>query len=923
VALGPRRLMISLSASQLDVVSHRGSPLQVIACAGSGKTESISRRIAALVAEGVEPGAIVAFTFTDRAATELKARIVRRVAEQLGEVARGRLGPMFVGTIHGYCFRLLQDHVPRFGKYDVLDEHRHVGLLSREYRALGLSKLGAKHWEPLHEFLSHVDVITNELIPAERLDGTPLGECYRAYRAMLDRHSFLTFGLQIALAVEALDDPAIFAKVHGPLRYLLVDEYQDINPAQERLIERLSASPVELCVVGDDDQSIYQWRGADVTNILRFDERHAGTRRVTLATNRRSRAEIVTKANAFAGTIPLRLDKVMEPVRPGGDVEVVPWKAETPEDEAATIAETISRLRERGFRYRDIGVLFRSVRTSAPPLITALRARDIPFTCGGRTGLFLEPDIALLGETYVWLSDGDWRDEKYGETRPADLDRAVLGLSQRFGVDAGPLRKYLTDWKSFLLKTNQPINLVGDLYRLLGVLKADQVDLTTAANSTRFGGLARFSQTLADFEHVTRRGQVAEQEGGRAFHPGLDRGKPYLRALAGYLLHYAKNAYEEFEGEEAVDLDAVDVLTVHQAKGLEWPVVFLPCLVEGRFPSRRAGEGRSWLIGDDVLPARVKTRYEGGDSEERRLFYVAMTRARDTVYLSAFDRKTKKFRPSSYLLEVAGREIPTRSELPAGDAPTEEAPSEPPPVEISFSDLASLDECGHRYRLGTVFGFQQELALELGYGKAIHHVLRHLSERVRETGVIPTGDDLEHILADEFYLPYANVPSFIRMQQAARSLLRLYAERHAAELHRLWATERPFELHLPGAIVTGRADVVLDLEENRPGALALVDYKSANDPRRAERYELQLRVYAAAGRAEGLTIAAAWLHELREGSRHEVDIGDKPVDGAVCLVADRTAAIRARRFDAKPTPEKCSGCQYVRLCAYREGGIPA
>ena len=161
------------------------------------------------------------------------------------------------------------------------------------------------------------------------------------------------------------------------------------------------------------------------------------------------------------------------------------------------------------------------------------------------------------------------------------------------------------------------------------------------------------------------------------------------------------------------------------------------------------------------------------------------------------------------------------------------------------------------------------------------------------------------------------------MQQAARSLLRLYAERHAAELHRLWATERPFELHLAGAIVTGRADVVLDLEENHPGALALVDYKSANDPRRAERYELQLRVYAAAGRAEGLTIAAAWLHELREGSRHVVDVGDKPVDGAVRLVADRTAAIRARRFDAKPAPEKCSGCQYVRLCAHREGSIPA
>src|SRR3989441_8804749 len=226
---------IALSPEQERVIAYRGGDLQVIACAGSGKTESISRRIAALIAEGAEPTSIVAFTFTERAAAELKERVVRGFGERMGEAFPDRLGPMFVGTIHGYCFRLLQDHVPHYGNYDVLDEHRHAGLLSREYQNLGLSRLGLRHWSPIRDLMRTVDVISNELIEPARLDGTPLGEVYGSYLEMLERYHFLTYGLIISRALEALEDPAIFRRVHEPLRYLFVDEYQDINPAQERL----------------------------------------------------------------------------------------------------------------------------------------------------------------------------------------------------------------------------------------------------------------------------------------------------------------------------------------------------------------------------------------------------------------------------------------------------------------------------------------------------------------------------------------------------------------------------------------------------------------------------------------------------------------------------------------------------------------
>lgn len=906
---------ITLSPQQQEVINHRGSSLQVIACAGSGKTESVSRRVAALISEGVEPSSIIAFTFTDRAAAELKERIVLRVAERMGDDYKDRLGPMFVGTIHGYCFRLLQDYVPRYGNYDVLDPHRHAGFLSREFRGLGLNKLSVRKWAPIRDFAKTVDVISNELIQPAALTGTPLGECYEAYLAALDRYHFLTFGLQIVHAVEALEDERIFARVHAPLRYLIVDEYQDINPAQERLIELLSRPPVELCVVGDDDQSIYQWRGSDVGNILDFTRRRPDTARVTLATNRRSRPAIVKAASDFAAAIPDRLPKEMESVRPADEPEIVAWRAETDLDEAEQIAETIERLYSRGFRYRDMAVLYRSVRSSAVPLIDELRERGIPFSCGGRTGLFMQPDAALLGEAYVWLADGEWRDARFGAARRADLDNIVAGLTRNFDVDANTLRTYLEDWKRFHLRGTQTINLVGDLYQLLAVLGADRIDLSTPAGVARLGALARFSQVLADFEHTHRRGRYVEENGRPTFRGGQDRGRSYLTSLAGYLLYYARDAYEDFEGEEISDIDAVDILTVHQAKGLEWPIVFLPALVNGRFPSAYAGREEQWLLPPSVFPRQLRARYEGSDADERRMFYVAMTRARDCLYLSHFERKTNPFRPSPYFLEIAGPVI-TEGDLPIPQASDERATATPP-LELPFSDVARFADCGHNYRLGAVLGFQQELALELGYGKAIHHVLRQVAERARDSGSVPPSSEVRQLIEDEFYLPFANRPAFERMYQAATRLVRTYVEQYAADLERIWATERPFELHLTDGVVTGRADVILDREGGRIGSLAIVDYKSANDPRRDERYRWQLAIYAAAGLGEGLNVEAAYMHELREGARKDVDIGAPALAAARDQAGKVMAEIRTGTFPAKPERAKCEGCEFRRICSYR------
>jgi DNA helicase II / ATP-dependent DNA helicase PcrA len=904
---------------QKKVIAHRGGHLQVIACAGAGKTEAISRRVATLIEEGVEPNQIIAFTFTERAAAGLKHRITQRVAEAKGQKFLDRLGPMFIGTIHAYCLRMLQDHAPEFGNYDILDENRLAGLLSREHKRLKLSSLGPQHWRPISEFIKNANIVENELIDPKKLAGTPFGDCYLAFEEMLDRYHFLTFGMLIAKAVEVLRKPALFKRVHDPLRHLIVDEYQDINPAQEALISLLAKRPVQLCVVADDDQAIYQWRGSDVTNMQDFTKRYKSATSLTLSVNRRSRPKIIATANAFAKSIKPRLEKSMDPHREAAKNEIHAWSAETEEDEAEIIAETITNLLNEGYRYKDIAILYRSVRTSSPPLLEVFKKKEIPFSCAGRTGLFLQPEAQVFGKTYAWLLGNDWKKSRFEKSNPVELDEIVVEFCELFN-DSKPipgLEPYLVDWQKMVDSNTQEVNLVRDYYKMLNLLGAQNLDLDNVVDAARMGGLARFSQILADFEHSKRRARYVEENGIRAFRGGQDRGLWYYRQLFNYLQFYALDAYEDFGGEDSFDVNAVDILTVHQAKGLEWPIVFLPSLVNNRFPSKYAGNVQNWLLPDNLFPAKARRRYEGGETEERRLFYVALTRAKDMVYLSRPQRRTNRFAPSIFLLEVAG-DPPIQSDLPVPgpftppDDEVEELPT------LSFSELAHYDECPMRYRLNTSFGFQPQLVRELGYGRAIHHILRHIAELAKEKKRLPTKQEVEKVFHDSFYLPFANFAAFEQMLNGARKMVDRYLTDHKDDLLRIWQTERPFELHLREGIVNGRADVILDQEGGKVEQLAIVDYKTANEPKQDDVFAFQLAIYAEAGRGEGLKVKAAYLHQLKESKR--VPITVDTVKGRVARNrADALiASIIEEDFPPRPEKKKCTGCDMRAICKHAE-----
>ncbi len=897
-----------LEGEAADAVAHRGSHIQIIAAAGAGKTEVVSQRVASLL-ETERPESIVAFTFTEKAAEELKERIRQRVTARLGEGATDQLGRLYVGTIHGYCFRLLQTHVPKYETYTPLDANQLVNFLYREGTQLKLKeRFGGKLFQGIHAFLRNVDVVENELVDLPAIPDGDFKTALVNYYDRLDAYRFMSFGTQIVRAVEALADPTVHQQVTSELRHLIVDEYQDVNPAQERLISLLAkpSGMADLVVVGDDDQAIYQWRGSNVSNIVTFADRYPDVKQFRLLANRRSRAPIVELANSFAQSIPGRLAKQMlihrEPDGPAISIAAGHVDEQT---EADALAVDIVSLHDQGVPYRDIAILVRG-KVAYPCILEALEAFGVPVQPGGRSGLFEQAEAAVFGATYAWLASIDWSARRWKRRETVDLEDLVDSLRDQFDLDSvatDMIRDHLEAWKARTRIEDFDVSLVGDFYGLLGLLGVQDWDTDHELTRNRLGTIARFATVLGDYEAVARRARRDPANPGEQVG-GAIGSEWFYRNLALLLVNYAIGSYDDFDGEEDLDADAVALGTVHGAKGLEWPVVFLPSLTDGRFPSSRTGQAETWLLPADSFDA---ARYEGSDADERRLFYVALTRARDWIALSSHLKVNKQGRrPSPYLTECA-------TFAASGGYPTGVEPvgMDSPDLAVTYSELAAYLECPQSFLLRNQLGFQAPIRGEVGYGNAVHHIMRMIAEQTKATGALPTPRQINELLTFEFFLPFANKPAHKQMRENARKLVFKYVNDHQPDLLRTWATERPFELYLPGVVISGRADVIYDGDGTHPENLVIVDYKTSTG---GSIEPLQLQVYADAGRREGLTVQGAFVHDMAATQRHIVDVSDATIDAAEATVLEAAESLRARDFTPAPEKSKCGGCDVRQVC---------
>jgi DNA helicase-2/ATP-dependent DNA helicase PcrA len=851
--------MPNYTKDQQQAIAEIAHNLQIIACAGSGKTQVISARVVEILRErkaaGIGPGNIVAFTFTDKAAAELKDRISRLVTEALGDVPG--MAEMYVGTIHGYCLQLLQTYLFEYLKYSVLTDVQNRLLVSRNSVKSGLKEVeiisGPSAGQKLKRgpqdvriFIEALNVIREDNPKYAELPPGLISALDR-YNALLDQHRYLDYSRILVDALVALHDPddpnrlALQEELRSRVKYLIVDEYQDVNPLQEGLIWRLHELGANLCVVGDDDQAIYQWRGSEIRNILEFKNRYPSVCNVTIAENFRSSRGVVDTAKQIAQINTNRLPKAMvagghQPFLRG---DLLGLTFASPEEEANWIATRILELQgvpfvdepsvaPRGLSWADCAILLRSVRKSGEVITATLKHAGVPYVVGGLSNLFdsaeVQASVALFryvaGEIAVAELLGAWRAADLG-LDDADLARGVAVLDRAKTWEEGER------WSSYNLQRT-----FLDFLEAVA-LREERVPPTktgAARGEIAYLNLGKFSQAISDFEQIYFQTQPQEK----------------YTSFVWWLANEAPDIYEE--GGEDVGFskpNAVQIMTVHQAKGMEWPAVFVPALQRNRFPSASGARGRSkWHI---LPPAAVPdaARYDGSIEDERRLFYVALTRSKKYLYCTYAPAGAKGHysRPSAFQGEfIASTQVLTRAvPIPPGGKLTPRPRRETPNVALSFSELKYFFECPYQFKLRFVYGFNPPLHEALGFGKSIHDALAEVHKRAK-AGDIMTEGDAEVLIDNHLHAPFAYPALKEQLRAAAIASVKRYLRAHGASLQQTLHSEQQVELQVvPGITVNGRIDLIKRLDT---GETAIVDFKSSERAQAEDVTRAQLHTYA-------------------------------------------------------------------------------
>ncbi len=887
-----------LSDNQRAAVLSNKNHIRIIAGAGAGKTETLTRKIVyLLLIEHADPSSIVAFTFTEKAAQSMKSRVYDRLKHMGGDEVCARLGDMFIGTIHGYCSRLLEDYFG-YGDYGVLDENQEMAFLLRVGWELGLGNNG-KYSANCETFLNTSNVVYGELLPKSKLKKSAPGffDQFEKYEEILDSHKRLTFNRMINLAIDNLKEKP---EALNHVEYLIVDEYQDINRAQEKLI-RLIGEGCHIFIVGDPRQTIYQWRGSDEGCFEDFVTYYSDTETIPITENRRSTKAILEIANDFADCFKKHYVHLDPTRKEEGTVYL--GEFETGYEEASWIADQIeSHVKNGACSYSDIGILFRSVKTSAPIYIDIFRERKIPVMVGGKVGLFRRYEIKAVGKLFAWLFDGAfWNGDSKDEAIKGD-DILYSALNDwRYGVPDVSLPDNvfhnLMKWKESALGFEYP-HFTRVYQELLIILGFHRLDPNDPNHMVIMANLGRFGTILSDYES-------ANMLGGRTRKWERD-----LKGLFWYMTLYATSSYEEQAGDDIGGLNAVQLMTIHQAKGLEWPVVFIPAMVAKRFPSIMTGRERKWLIPRDLFDAK---KYEGDIDGERKLFYVALTRAKEILTVSYFKKLTNRMSPSEFISE--GLDISKMKKISgAGSLPlckVEKVVDIEELQTFAAGELITYGKCPQLYRFVHVWNYQPGLDPMLGYGNTLHFCLRHAGELIRDEGYNPSSAIMQAI-EDNFYLPYAGETITENAKSTALDRLLRFVEKHDEDMKRIKEVESRIEFPLKRATVMGKVDVILHDNEN----LEIRDYKTSDSIISKEEVAMQVQLYTMGLRKVGEPVTKGSVSFLENANTDPVDVNDAALKNAEAKAGNYIDGIMNRDFRACPG-NFCGKCHYKLICRYK------
>jgi DNA helicase-2/ATP-dependent DNA helicase PcrA len=879
------KLLEGLNTEQAAAVMHDSGPLLIVAGAGTGKTTVITRRIAWLIEQGLaKPGEILALTFTDKAATEMQERIDKLLPY-------GYLD-MWISTFHSFCGRILDQHALDIGlpvDFEKIDEKKAWALVRKN-----LERFDLDYYRPLSNpgrfiaaLIKHFSRAKDELITPEDYqkyaqdlvlqgdndlgikggDESPdsgrvaeVARAYATYQKLLLENSALDFGDLIFYTNQLFRKRAqVLARYQRQFKYILIDEFQDTNVAQFELVRMLCEPARNITVVGDDDQSIYKFRGASVSNILKFQEIYRDCRQITLTQNYRSYQNLLDLSYKFIQANnpdrleeKLKISKKLAAARKGKGIFELDKYPEYHAEAAGTVEKILKlKSQDKETSWNDFAILVRANDTAEVFAESLERAR-VPYIHLSRKGLYRK---AVIADVIAYFQLLDNYHESRALYRVMNLKKfdfshddlaTILDYSRRKTYSLYEALKH-PQLVTGLSKVGQEgvRKLLSAIEKHTATARQRPVSELFVEVVTELGlGLGEDeAQQIADLNYLDQFNRKLKD-----FAVAVDR-----KLLADFMAEFA---VEQEAGEQgALDFDpdagpeAVKIITVHSAKGLEFRHVFLAGLVMQKFPA----VGRSDPI---ELPEKlIKDLLPSGDfhiQEERRLFYVAMTRARDSLYFSyaADYGGTSVRRPSVFIKELGL--APAEEHRPTGEViftPTKKAAGQVKlklPKSFSFTSISDFVHCSIGFKYKHILNVPEPGKPVFSFGRTIHVTMENYLKQYLQQNQVVQGDlfapvstkkefklpPLEKLMefyekawVDEWYVDKTQKEGYRKEGKEILKRLYEYFQSHPPRPKYL---EKKFNLNLNGYLFTGKLD---RLDESENGAV-IVDYKTGSGKKR-------------------------------------------------------------------------------------------
>lgn len=946
-------VLAGLNDGQHQAVTHVDGPVLVIAGPGSGKTHTLVRRTLHIIEQQLaRPEEIVLCTFTEKAALELRNR-VRNEAAKIGITSD--LSGLIVGTIHGIANEYLDKYrhkTPLGNNFVVLDDLTKLLFINDNFdeivdgfasgpdwtgRSQYFNSKWGTRWSAIKGLQEYFSRIAEELIDVKMLmksedeEVAQIAEACSRYQKLLIEKNVVDFEHLQLFFYQLLTDTTEGQQVLKSIKYVMVDEYQDTNYVQEQLVLKLSSASSNICVVGDEDQSLYRFRGATVRNILEFPNRIPGCKQVTLDVNYRSHSKIVKafddymKSHDWIGKDGrrFRFDKTIIP-DPIGDFPdypaVVRIKGKSKSDEAGRLADFVKHLLDHKIvkDASQVALLLRSVKTDhSLPYIEALRDRGIKSFCPRARGFFQLDEIRLavgaLAEILAYKEDNR-PPNSFGALLELNnyVDSCLLELGSTF--DKFPELYKLVKRLGREITTLKPSETldrrVADyIYELLSV--SPFREMIGDANQSR--SLATLSQMMVTFQQfygftvITSKNLVALRS--RLF-------TSFLR-----LLHESGlNEYED--PDQAFPKGHVPIMTIHQSKGLEFPVTIVGSLniasSTGKELDRKLGQ---YYNRKDLEPESMVTGFD-----RMRLHYVAYSRAEKILVLTADMSASTPIQKWHKPIWDQATDWGAKVERDVAKQSWDTRPKLPPKKPYSFTgDLKAYETCPRQYQLYRLFEFEPSRAVLITFGLLVHQTIEDIHRLTLEG----RGSEVDaKFIAGRFEFNYRHLMARAtrkmaeEQKQAALQHVVRYWEQNQDEIARVKETEVDVSLEKDDYILHGAIDLVMGTD----GTLEVLDFKAQtrpadSDSEMIQTYYKQLCIYAhILEQRKGITPTKLHIYWTGEMEKHRAlmtfDFRREDIVEAVRHFDDVVRDIQAERFKIVKVPDQkvCNECDFKPYC---------